>query len=186
MARKLTGRKLGAKNGTTVICITAWSLNPTNDVQDVTSSCSNGAKEYDAGLDGGDGSCTLVWPADKNPFEASGGGLKAGTKLDLTLELEVGSTAGDFKVPIIITGTPIGIGVGGRVEVTVNFNINGAIIYPTGVIGTGVVSFKGNLANPGGFVRTVNNQPVDPYDWEAEKQEFEANYEEVHDPTLAV
>jgi hypothetical protein len=171
MGRKLTGRKLAAKAGTTVICVTAWNLNPSNDVQEMTNSCSNGAKEYDAGLDGGDGSATLVWDAENNLFEGTDA-IKPGVKLSLTLSLEAGSTEGDFVVPAIITGTPIAVGVGGRVEVTANFNINGVLTWPTGTIdpsaampSVGKSSARGTPDMPVGYVSNVGGKEYpNPYE----------------------
>ena len=170
MGRKLTGRKLAAKAGTTVICITAWNLNPSNDVQEVTNSCSDGSKEYDAGLDGGDGSATLVWDVATNPFEGTDA-IKPGVKISMTLTLEAGSTAGDFVVPAIITGTPVAVGVGGRVEVTCNFNINGALTYPTGVIDAAPAlpvagkTYRGTHDMPVGYVNKVGNKEFkNPYE----------------------
>lgn len=177
MGRKLTGRKLAAAVGAVpvTLCITAWNLNPTNDVQDVTSSCSGGAKEYEEGLDGGDGSLTLVWDVTKNPFDTTGGGLKAGIKLEATLSLEAGDPAGDFTVPIIITGTPIGVGVAGRVEVTINFNINGLVTYPTGVFAAGApLSARGTVEKPVGYVSKIGEKEMEaPSAWQNA-------YEEIH------
>lgn len=184
MGRKLTGRKLAAKAGSTVICVTAWNLNPTNDVQEVTNSCSAGAKEYEAGLDGGDGSATLVWDAETNPFSGTDS-IKPGTKITLTLSLEADITAGDFVVPAIITGTPIGVGVGGRVEVTCNFNINGVITWPAGTIEAGgSIQRRGSIENPVGWVSQVGNKQLDnPYEG---KTAADNAYEEIHAPEMAV
>jgi len=142
--RKLVGKaaafKLGAGNGAPFIPVVSWNVDFTNQVQEVTSSESGGWQEWETGIDGGSGSLVAVWDCLINPFDEEY--FRAGKKTTLQALLERGNTAGTFVMPMIFTNIPLAVAIAGRVELTINFNINGEPTFPTGSIDTAPTNLR--------------------------------------------
>lgn len=106
----------------------AWSLDISQETIDITDFGSNGWKESVAGLKSWSGSVTAIFDASGTAEGALQTGLTTGS--DVTLALTLGGGTGSYDVysgEAKITSQSVTNDVNGVVEVTFNFEGNGAL-----------------------------------------------------------
>lgn len=109
-----------------------WSVDPTAERQDVTSTRTGGYRGVITGIRGATFTMTLSWDAAANPMD-NPPSLKAGTTLT-NVKLYLNDVTSPFwSFPIAkVLGTPMETKVGDTLKLTVNCESDGPFVEPTG------------------------------------------------------
>ena len=112
--------------GSAVYPVSTWSLNLSNDVQEVTDTASNGWKTVIAGISSGELSFTAFWGASVASLSTAFG---LGTSV--VANLAVGNNGEVFSGTFIISSDVVTNGAKTPVEFQCTAVLNGAITLPS-------------------------------------------------------
>ena len=142
MAKVYTGRDgrllLGANE---LVKVTSWSLQADLELLETTSLGSN-ARTFTPGIQGFNGSASLLYYKDddgsndagtliKKLVKADPNGVSSADTVSLTLRLLDGSTASDIALAAYITNATIGASVGEVVSAQITFQATGSLVGVT-------------------------------------------------------
>jgi hypothetical protein len=116
----------------TDINVQGWSVDPTVDEHDVTSTRTGGYGGVIAGIKRLKFTVTLNWDAAANPLD-NPPNLGAGSVVS-TIKLYLNDTTSPFwSIPsAVVTGTPMEVKVNDDVKITINCTADGTFSKPTG------------------------------------------------------